>query len=80
MSQKINLTTKSPYALAAEVVKMEGLLKVLQESTNLQEFQVALSYFFEYTMEQLEMCLNACTLTWYKPNDDGSMEATAALP
>jgi hypothetical protein len=64
MSKQIDLTQKSKYALAVEATKLKGLLKVLQESQNQEQFEQALSIFFYYRSDQLEMCINACVLSW----------------
>lgn len=64
MSKQVDLTTKSKYALAIEATKLKGLLKVLQESQNQEQFEQALSTFFYYRSDQLEMCINACVLSW----------------
>lgn len=60
----VDLTHNGQYALATEVIKMDGLLKVLQESRRRPEFEEILSRFFIYTDEQLIACINACTLSW----------------
>lgn len=64
MSKATDLTEKGKYALAVEVTKLSGLLKVLQESENQEEFEQTLGKFFSYRADQLQMCINACVLSW----------------
>lgn len=64
MKNQIDLTQKGKYALAVEATKLSGLLKVLQGTEDKEQFEQALSQFFRYNDEQLEMCINACTLRW----------------
>jgi hypothetical protein len=64
MSKQIDLTEKSKYALAVEATKLKGLLKVLQQSENQEQFEAALSAFFYYRYDQLQYCISACVLSW----------------